>query len=184
MNELRKPSSENPEILRFFKYMKAAKDGQDNQVCEMVFSGCVSPRSPDDSVPMMTTFNEINKLVQARHAKKTEGSPLIDNDTAINNEMLELISKRESEINSESAIESESINKPELVANLESTTPLKLDANSVLTTLSESDATKSELSTKSESETKSELDSGSESEPKFESATESKSNTKSISTTK
>lgn len=74
LNELRKPSSENPEILRFFKYMKAAKDGQDNQQCELVFSSCVSQRSPDDSVPMMTTYNEINKLVQARNAKKLEES--------------------------------------------------------------------------------------------------------------
>ncbi|XP_025423208.1 uncharacterized protein LOC112692684 [Sipha flava] len=74
LNELRKPSSENPEILRFFKYMKAAKDGQDNQECELIFSSCVSQRSPDDSVPMMTTYNEINKLVQARNAKKLEES--------------------------------------------------------------------------------------------------------------
>ncbi|XP_050437096.1 uncharacterized protein LOC126843549 [Adelges cooleyi] len=70
LNELRKPSSENPEILRFFKYMKAAKDGQDGQNCEIVFSNCASQRSPDESVPMMTTYNEINKLVQARHAKQ------------------------------------------------------------------------------------------------------------------
>lgn len=70
LNELRKPSSENPEILRFFKYMKAAKDGQDNQECEVIYSACVTQRSPDDSVPMMTTYNEINKLVQARNAKK------------------------------------------------------------------------------------------------------------------
>lgn len=74
LNELRKPSSENPEILRFFKYMKAAKDGQDNQACELIFSSCVSQRSPDDSVPMMTTYNEINKLVQARNARILEES--------------------------------------------------------------------------------------------------------------
>lgn len=73
LNELRRPSSENPEILRFFKYMKAAKDGQDNHECELVYSSCQSQRSPDDSVPMMTTYNEINKLVQARNAKKLAG---------------------------------------------------------------------------------------------------------------
>ncbi|XP_025197335.1 uncharacterized protein LOC112596068 isoform X2 [Melanaphis sacchari] len=77
LNELRKPSSENPEILRFFKYMKAAKDGQDNKNCEMIFSSCVSQRSPDDSVPMMTTYNEINKLVQARNAKKLAESSTV-----------------------------------------------------------------------------------------------------------
>ncbi|XP_060880485.1 uncharacterized protein LOC132952262 isoform X2 [Metopolophium dirhodum] len=77
LNELRKPSSENPEILRFFKYMKAAKDGQDNKDCEMIFSSCASQRSPDDSVPMMTTYNEINKLVQARNAKKLAESSTV-----------------------------------------------------------------------------------------------------------
>jgi len=80
LNELRKPSSENPEILRFFKYMKAAKDGQDNKNCEMIFSSCVSQRSPDDSVPMMTTYNEINKLVQARNAKRLTESSTVSED--------------------------------------------------------------------------------------------------------
>lgn len=74
LNELRKPSSENPEILRFFKYMKAAKDGQDNQDCELIYWSCTSQRSPDESVPMMTTYNEINKLMQARNAKKINES--------------------------------------------------------------------------------------------------------------
>lgn len=57
--------------------MKAAKDGQDNQECELIFSSCVSQRSPDDSVPMMTTYNEINKLVQARKAKQAEESATV-----------------------------------------------------------------------------------------------------------
>lgn len=81
LNELRRPSSENPEILRFFKYMKAAKDGQDNQQCEMLFSSCASQRSPDDSVPMMTTYNEINKLVLARNAKTLEGPSMADDES-------------------------------------------------------------------------------------------------------
>lgn len=66
LNELRKPSSDNPEILRFFKYMKAAKDGQDGQECDVVYSECSTTRSNNDSAPMVSTFNEINKLVQAR----------------------------------------------------------------------------------------------------------------------
>lgn len=80
LNELRRPSSENPEILRFFKYMKAAKDGQDNHECELVYSLCQSQRSPDDSVPMMTTYNEINKLVQARNAKSLAESSTVPNE--------------------------------------------------------------------------------------------------------
>ena len=34
LNELRKPTSDNPDILRFFKYMRAAKDGQDGLDCK------------------------------------------------------------------------------------------------------------------------------------------------------
>lgn len=33
LNELRKPTADNPDILRFFKYMRAAKDGQDGLDC-------------------------------------------------------------------------------------------------------------------------------------------------------
>jgi hypothetical protein len=33
LKELKKPTSDNPEILRFFKYMRAAKDGQDGIDC-------------------------------------------------------------------------------------------------------------------------------------------------------
>lgn len=66
LNELRKPSSDNPEILRFFKYMKAAKDGQDGQECDVIYSECSTTRANGENAPMVSTFNEINKLVQAR----------------------------------------------------------------------------------------------------------------------
>lgn len=66
LNELRKPSSDNPEILRFFRYMKAAKDGQDGARCDMVHNNCIAPTTLSDASPMVTTFNDINKLVQAR----------------------------------------------------------------------------------------------------------------------
>ncbi|XP_017771204.1 PREDICTED: uncharacterized protein LOC108558720 isoform X2 [Nicrophorus vespilloides] len=65
LNELRKPASDNPEILRFFKYMKAAKDGQDGEEC-LAHGGCPSLTSHQQSPAMLTTFNDINKLVQAR----------------------------------------------------------------------------------------------------------------------
>ncbi|XKL63305.1 hypothetical protein PGB90_005669 [Kerria lacca] len=67
LNELRKPSSDNPEILRFFKYMKAAKDGQDGQECDVIYSECTTTRANSESAPMVSTYNEINKLVQARN---------------------------------------------------------------------------------------------------------------------
>ncbi|XP_060528307.1 uncharacterized protein LOC132703198 [Cylas formicarius] len=65
LNELRKPSSDNPDILRFFRYMKAAKDGQDGEQC-LAHGGCPSLNENQPSPALLTTFNEINKLVQAR----------------------------------------------------------------------------------------------------------------------
>lgn len=65
LNELRKPSSDNPEILRFFRYMKAAKDGQDGEQCH-IHNGCPSLQADQPRPAMLTTFNDINKLVQAR----------------------------------------------------------------------------------------------------------------------
>ncbi|KAG5671906.1 hypothetical protein PVAND_002075 [Polypedilum vanderplanki] len=65
LNELRKPTSDNPDILRFFKYMRAAKDGQDGIDCEISYKDCTSFN--DMSGPaMISTFHDINKLVQAR----------------------------------------------------------------------------------------------------------------------
>lgn len=63
---MRKPSSDNPEILRFFKYMKAAKDGQDGEEC-LAHGGCPTLNTNQPSPAMLTTFNDINKLVQARN---------------------------------------------------------------------------------------------------------------------
>lgn len=66
LNELRKPTSDNVEILRFFKYMRAARDGQNGQNCNSAYKKCAS--STDTEQPaMLTTFNDINKLVQARN---------------------------------------------------------------------------------------------------------------------
>lgn len=65
LNELRKPALADPEILRFFRYMKAAKDGQDGQACQ-AYEGCPSLTAHEPSPAMLTTFNDINKLVLAR----------------------------------------------------------------------------------------------------------------------
>ncbi|XP_063706269.1 uncharacterized protein LOC134835326 [Culicoides brevitarsis] len=65
LNELKKPTSDNPDILRFFKYMKAAKDGQDKSDCEMLHR-CSSVQSSSNPT-MINTFNDINKLVEARN---------------------------------------------------------------------------------------------------------------------
>ncbi|GJQ85492.1 hypothetical protein Trydic_g23082 [Trypoxylus dichotomus] len=70
LNELRKPISDNPEILRFFKYMKAAKDGQDGEEC-LAHTGCPMLSAQNTSPAMLTTFKDINKLVQARKLRDT-----------------------------------------------------------------------------------------------------------------
>ncbi|XP_029160740.1 uncharacterized protein LOC114932619 isoform X2 [Nylanderia fulva] len=69
LNELRKPSSDNPDVLRFFRYMKAAKDGQDGVKCEEIYAGCAYGRedqTPKQNQAMLATYQDINKLVQAR----------------------------------------------------------------------------------------------------------------------
>ncbi|XP_067619155.1 uncharacterized protein Osi24 [Eurosta solidaginis] len=65
LNELRKPTSDNPDILRFFKYMRAAKDGQDGVDCEISFDRCKEFKDFENPA-MVSTYHDINKLVQAR----------------------------------------------------------------------------------------------------------------------
>ncbi|XP_016907070.1 uncharacterized protein LOC107994591 isoform X4 [Apis cerana] len=69
LNELRRPSSDNPDVLRFFRYMKAAKDGQDGVKCEGAYSNCAIARE-DQSLrqnqAMLATYQDIDKLVHAR----------------------------------------------------------------------------------------------------------------------
>jgi hypothetical protein len=64
LNELRKPTSDNPDILRFFKYMRAAKDGQDRVNCDQIYD-CAALKESENPA-MISTFNDINKLVSAR----------------------------------------------------------------------------------------------------------------------
>ncbi|XP_011703615.1 PREDICTED: uncharacterized protein LOC105459362 isoform X2 [Wasmannia auropunctata] len=69
LNELRKPSSDNPDVLRFFRYMKAAKDGQDGVKCEEIYANCANAREDQtlkQNQAMLATYQDINKLVQAR----------------------------------------------------------------------------------------------------------------------
>ncbi|XP_011314636.1 uncharacterized protein Osi24 isoform X3 [Fopius arisanus] len=69
LNELRRPSTDNPDVLRFFKYMKAAKDGQDGIKCEKAYSGCDIARddpSLRQNQAMLATYQDIDKLVHAR----------------------------------------------------------------------------------------------------------------------
>ncbi|XP_076295267.1 protein Osi24 isoform X3 [Lasioglossum baleicum] len=69
LNELRRPSSDNPDVLRFFRYMKAAKDGQDGIKCEEAYTNCATARN-DESLrqnqAILATYQDIDKLVHAR----------------------------------------------------------------------------------------------------------------------
>ncbi|XP_055852407.1 uncharacterized protein LOC129916457 [Episyrphus balteatus] len=69
LDELKKPTSENPEILRFFRYMKAAKDGQDGDKCDETYSMCENFKDFDNPA-MINAFHDINKLVEARKLLK------------------------------------------------------------------------------------------------------------------
>ncbi|XP_031786353.1 uncharacterized protein LOC103317765 isoform X1 [Nasonia vitripennis] len=69
LNELRKPSSDNPDVLRFFRYMKAAKDGQDGVRCEDAYADCAGARDDQtirQNQAMLATYQDIDKLVHAR----------------------------------------------------------------------------------------------------------------------
>lgn len=69
LNELRKPASDNPDVLRFFRYMKAAKDGQDGVNCEDIYANCPTAREDQNlrqNQAMLATYQDIDKLVHAR----------------------------------------------------------------------------------------------------------------------
>ncbi|XP_026674993.1 uncharacterized protein LOC108631799 [Ceratina calcarata] len=69
LNELRRPSSDNPDVLRFFRYMKAAKDGQDGVKCEDAYVNCATAREDQtlrQNQAMLATYQDIDKLVHAR----------------------------------------------------------------------------------------------------------------------
>ncbi|CAK9824542.1 hypothetical protein ANTRET_LOCUS2695 [Anthophora retusa] len=69
LNELRRPSSDNPDVLRFFRYMKAAKDGQDGVKCEDAYANCAVAQEDQtlrQNQAMLATYQDIDKLVHAR----------------------------------------------------------------------------------------------------------------------
>lgn len=69
LNELRRPAIDNTDILRFFRYMKAAKDGQDGIDCEDSYPHCNIGRddpSLRQNQAMLATYQDIDKLVHAR----------------------------------------------------------------------------------------------------------------------
>ncbi|CAH0721064.1 unnamed protein product, partial [Brenthis ino] len=63
LNELRRPVSDNPEILRFFRYMRAARRGQEGDDCIQTHSAC-AVSTPSHT--MIAAYHDINKLVTAR----------------------------------------------------------------------------------------------------------------------
>ncbi|XP_065350196.1 uncharacterized protein Osi24 isoform X1 [Cloeon dipterum] len=91
LSELQKPVAGGEDSTQFFAYMKAAKDGQEGSDCSALYPDCDSTEdTPEDqshyqldgakseqstlfgaaSPPMVKTYHEINKLVQARRLAK------------------------------------------------------------------------------------------------------------------
>ncbi|XP_052745048.1 uncharacterized protein LOC112056885 [Bicyclus anynana] len=64
LNELRRPVSDNPEILRFFRYMRAARRGQEGTDCMTSHPACATNTAPSHT--MIAAYHDINKLVTAR----------------------------------------------------------------------------------------------------------------------
>lgn len=64
LNELRRPVSDNPEILRFFRYMKAARRGQEASDCMYSYPTCAATAPKTHT--MVAAYDDINKLVTAR----------------------------------------------------------------------------------------------------------------------
>ncbi|KAM3957968.1 protein Osi24 [Aphomia sociella] len=67
LNELRRPVSDNPEILRFFRYMRAARRGQEGVDCMRAHPACSANAAPAHT--MIAAYQDINKLVTARKIK-------------------------------------------------------------------------------------------------------------------
>ncbi|XP_026754295.2 uncharacterized protein LOC113514410 [Galleria mellonella] len=67
LNELRRPVSDNPEILRFFRYMRAARRGQEGVDCMRAHPACSANAAPAHT--MIAAYHDINKLVTARKIK-------------------------------------------------------------------------------------------------------------------
>ncbi|XP_028176423.1 uncharacterized protein LOC114364453 isoform X1 [Ostrinia furnacalis] len=67
LNELRRPVSDNPEILRFFRYMRAARRGQEGADCTRAHPACSANTAPAHT--MIAAYHDINKLVTARKLK-------------------------------------------------------------------------------------------------------------------
>ncbi|XP_013142897.1 PREDICTED: uncharacterized protein LOC106106784 [Papilio polytes] len=67
LNELRRPVSDNPEILRFFRYMRAARRGQEGADCVGLHPACATATP---SHTMIAAYHDINKLVTARKIRK------------------------------------------------------------------------------------------------------------------
>ncbi|XP_068625391.1 uncharacterized protein Osi24 [Battus philenor] len=68
LNELRRPVSDNPEILRFFRYMRAARRGQEGMDCVSAHPACATSATPSHT--MIAAYHDINKLVTARKIRK------------------------------------------------------------------------------------------------------------------
>ncbi|CAL8115424.1 unnamed protein product [Orchesella dallaii] len=63
--ELKRPVTSSGKILRYFRYMKAAKDGQGGENCLDLYPKCNSDTDAVSSLPMIATFNQLSELMTA-----------------------------------------------------------------------------------------------------------------------
>ncbi|CAG7714115.1 unnamed protein product [Allacma fusca] len=64
-SELKRPSSTSPKVLRYFKYMKAAKDGQGSGNCIELYPRCSKDTEKPSNLPMVKTFQQLTELMES-----------------------------------------------------------------------------------------------------------------------
>ncbi|MPC20547.1 hypothetical protein E2C01_013495 [Portunus trituberculatus] len=63
LEELRRPKVSDERILRFFRYLKAARDGQDGGECLVLYSDCAQDTNALSHQPILNTYQKVSRLM-------------------------------------------------------------------------------------------------------------------------
>ncbi|KAK8377246.1 hypothetical protein O3P69_013710 [Scylla paramamosain] len=63
LDELRRPKVSDERILRFFRYLKAARDGQDGGNCLVLYSDCAQDTNTLSHQPILNTYQKVSRLM-------------------------------------------------------------------------------------------------------------------------
>lgn len=65
LEELQRPKVSDERILRFFRYLKAAKEGQDGSDCQAKYPECLVDTTTLSHQPIMKAFEKVSILRNA-----------------------------------------------------------------------------------------------------------------------